>query len=120
MDRAFWLLAQLVMLEECIWTVGGSLNGSEAEAYRVYELSGYALDLHAHVEPPYKNCHDIKDAEWSGGGEHCMVDRVPNTQESSKQIEMRRPAREEKRQAPGGDHVARSMCVEWTSSPEGR
>ena len=49
-----------------------------------------------------------------------MAERVPNTKESSEQIEMRRPAREEKRRAPGGDRVARSMCVEWTLLPEGR
>ena len=39
----FWLLAQLVRLRESTWTVVGSITGSQAVAYRVYEYSGYAL-----------------------------------------------------------------------------
>ena len=87
---------------------------------RAFRVCPGPLDLHAHVELPYRNCHYIKDAGRSEGGEHCMAERVPNTQDSNEQIEMLIPAREEKRRAPGGDRVARSMCVEWTSSPEGR
>ena len=49
-----------------------------------------------------------------------MAGRVPNTLESSEQIGMRRPAGEEKSRAVGGVRLARSLCVEWTSSQEGR